>query len=169
MELINRYQTADEAEKGILDSLAKKEKLLGFGHPVYTIIDPRSDIIKGWSKKLAAEVADKRFYPVSERIETVMMREKKLFPNLDFYAASAYHFLGIPTPMFTPCSWSLALPAGPLTFSSSAVTIKSSAPVPTTSARNLGRFLDRFLPRRARSSRRKTIKYFSPCPPCSPW
>ncbi|HEY1683722.1 MAG TPA: 2-methylcitrate synthase [Tepidisphaeraceae bacterium] len=102
MELINRYHTADEAEKGILDSLTKKEKLLGFGHPVYTIIDPRSDIIKGWSKKLADEVNDKRLYPVSERIESVMMREKKLFPNLDFYAASAYHFLGVPTAMFTP-------------------------------------------------------------------
>lgn len=102
MELINRYLTAEEAEKGILDSLVKKEKLLGFGHPVYTVIDPRSDVIKSWSKKLADETGDKRFYPVSERIETVMMREKKLFPNLDFYAASAYYFLGVPTAMFTP-------------------------------------------------------------------
>ena len=102
MQLIERYKTPDEAEAGILKSLASKERLLGFGHPVYTVIDPRSDIVKGQSKKLAAAVGDKRLYPVSERIEAVMMREKKLFPNLDFYAASAYHFLGIPTAMFTP-------------------------------------------------------------------
>lgn len=100
--LINRFHTADEAEKGILEALAKKEKLLGFGHPVYTVIDPRSDIIKGWSRKLAEETGDTRYFSVSERIENVMMREKKLFPNLDFYAASAYHYLGVPTAMFTP-------------------------------------------------------------------
>ena len=102
MELIERYQNPDQAEKGIIESLSRKEKLLGFGHPVYTVIDPRSDIIKSWSKKLAHQVGDQRMYPVSERIEAVMMREKKMFPNLDFYAASAYHFLGIPTAMFTP-------------------------------------------------------------------
>ncbi len=102
MELIERFQGADEAEKGILEALGRKEKLLGFGHPVYTVIDPRSDIVKGQAKKLSGAVGDKRYYPVSERIEAVMMREKKLFPNLDFYAASAYHFMGIPTPMFTP-------------------------------------------------------------------
>jgi 2-methylcitrate synthase len=102
MELIQRFNSPDEAEKGVMEALARKEKLLGFGHPVYTVVDPRSDIIKSWSKKLAADVGDAKLYPISERIETVMMREKKMFPNLDFYSASAYHFMGIPTPLFTP-------------------------------------------------------------------
>src|SRR6185436_18923337 len=101
-ELIERFRSPEEAEIGVMEALARKEKLLGFGHPVYTICDPRSDIIKSWSRKLSEELGDRRYYPVSERIETVMMREKKMFPYLDFYAASAYHFLGIPTPMFTP-------------------------------------------------------------------
>jgi 2-methylcitrate synthase len=102
MELIERHPSADEAERGVLEALSRKEKLLGFGHPVYTIVDPRSNIIKSWAKKLAEQTGDRRLYPVSERIEAVMMREKRMFPNLDFYAASAYHFMGIPTPMFTP-------------------------------------------------------------------
>lgn len=102
MELIEKYASPDQAEKGVIDALSRKEKLLGFGHPVYTVCDPRSDIIKGWSKKLAEERGDRVMYPVSERIEQVMMREKRMFPNLDFYSASAYHFLGIPTGMFTP-------------------------------------------------------------------
>lgn len=102
MELIERFADADQAEAGILAALARKDKIMGFGHRVYTVSDPRSDVIKEWSKKLAAERGDKRLYPVSERIEAVMRREKKLFPNLDFYSATAYHFLGIPTPLFTP-------------------------------------------------------------------
>jgi 2-methylcitrate synthase len=102
MELIERFQTPEEAEAGIIKALAAKEKLLGFGHPVYTVVDPRSDVVKAQAKILARATGDKRFYPVSERIEAVMMREKKLFPNLDFYAASAYRFMGIPTAMFTP-------------------------------------------------------------------
>jgi 2-methylcitrate synthase len=102
MELIQRFHDPDQAERGVLEGLAAKEKFMGFGHPVYKIRDPRSEIIKRWSKKLADATGDKRFYAVSERIEQVMMREKKLFPNLDFYAASVYHFMGIPTPMFTP-------------------------------------------------------------------
>lgn len=102
MELISRFSTPEEAEAGILALLANKEKIMGFGHRVYTESDPRSDIIKAWSKKLAAEEGDDVLYAVSERIESVMWREKKLFPNLDFYSASAYHFCGIPTPMFTP-------------------------------------------------------------------
>lgn len=99
MELIQLYSTPDEAETGLRDKLAKKELVMGFGHRVYTISDPRSDLIKIWSKKLAG---DSVLYPVSERIEKIMWEEKHLFPNLDFYSASAYHFCGIPTSMFTP-------------------------------------------------------------------
>lgn len=102
MELIEKFQTADEAEVGIMEMLANKSLIMGFGHRVYTISDPRSDVIKGWSHKLAEANGDKVLYPVSERIEEIMWREKKLFPNLDFYSASVYHFLGIPTEMFTP-------------------------------------------------------------------
>lgn len=102
MELIRRFKDPDDAEAGIMQALAKKEKIMGFGHRVYKVRDPRSDIIKGWSKKLADSLGDDRLYRVSERIEAVMMREKKLFPNLDFYSASAYHQMGIPTGMFTP-------------------------------------------------------------------
>src|SRR5919197_1860455 len=102
MELIERFNTPDEAEKGVLDLIAAKKLIMGFGHRVYKISDPRSDVVKAWAKKLAAAQDDTRLYPVSERIEQVMRREKKLFPNLDFYSATAYHFCGIPTPMFTP-------------------------------------------------------------------
>ena len=102
MELIERFSTPDEAEEGVLAALVRKEKLLGFGHPVYTVCDPRSDIMKACSYRLSLEAGDDRYYPVSERIEAVMWREKRMFPNLDFYSASAYHFLGIPTPLFTP-------------------------------------------------------------------
>ncbi len=102
MELIDRFNTPDEAEKGVLELIAAKKLIMGFGHRVYKISDPRSDVIKAWSKKLGAAHGDERLYPVSERIEQVMRREKNLFPNLDFYSASAYHLCGIPTPMFTP-------------------------------------------------------------------
>ena len=84
MELIERYQTADEAEEGIKAALAAKDLIMGFGHRVYKISDPRSDVIKGWSKKLGDSVGDSRFYPVSERIEQIMWDEKKLFPNPRF-------------------------------------------------------------------------------------
>jgi len=102
MELIEKYQTPDEAEAGIMEMLANKSLIMGFGHRVYTVSDPRSDVIKAWSIKLSDSCGDTVLYPVSERIEEVMWREKKLFPNLDFYSASAYHFLGIATELFTP-------------------------------------------------------------------
>jgi 2-methylcitrate synthase len=102
MELIERFDAPEDAERGILDLIAAKKLIMGFGHRVYKISDPRSNIIKAWAQKLARAHGDERLYPVSERIEQVMRREKKLFPNLDFYSASAYHLCGIPTPMFTP-------------------------------------------------------------------
>ena len=103
MELIERYRTPEQAEAGIMDSLAKKEKIMGFGHRVYKHCDPRSDVIKVWAKKLSDGTEEgRRMFAVAERIEHVMRREKKLFPNLDFYSAIAYNRCGIPTPMFTP-------------------------------------------------------------------
>lgn len=102
MELIEQFHTPDEAEQGLLAMLAKKSLIMGFGHRVYKQGDPRSPIIQSWSKKLSDAVNDQVLYPVSERIESVMRREKKLFPNLDFYSASAYHFCGIPVNLFTP-------------------------------------------------------------------
>ena len=102
MELIQRFKDPDEAERGILEALKRKEKIMGFGHRVYTSSDPRSVIIKKHAERLSREAGDTRLYAVSERIESVMWREKKLFPNLDFYSACVYHFLGIPTPLFTP-------------------------------------------------------------------
>lgn len=102
MELIERFGDPDSAEEGLLGMLAAKEKVMGFGHRVYRVSDPRSDIIKPWAAALAEGHPDGWMYPVAERIEEVMRREKDLFPNLDFYSACSYHFCGIPTPLFTP-------------------------------------------------------------------
>lgn len=102
MALIQKFQTPDEAEAGLMGMLERKEKIMGFGHAIYKESDPRNAIIKQWSKKLAEEVDDTVLYPVSERCEAVMWREKKLFCNADFFHASAYHFMGIPTELFTP-------------------------------------------------------------------
>lgn len=102
MRLITQFKTAEQADAGIKKMLAGKEKIMGFGHRVYRISDPRSDIIKAWAKKLSENSRDGYLYNVSEQIEKVMWDEKKLFPNLDFYSASAYHFCGIPTALFTP-------------------------------------------------------------------
>lgn len=102
MELIQRFDDPSQAESGIMKALEEKQLIMGFGHRVYRESDPRNVVIKQWAKKLADEVGDQVLYPVSEIIENVMWREKKLFPNLDFYSASAYHFLGIETPLFTP-------------------------------------------------------------------
>lgn len=102
MELIERFQDPESAESGIMTALKEKQLIMGFGHRVYRESDPRNVVIKQWARKLAESTGDQVLYPVSERIEEVMWREKKLFPNLDFYSASAYHCLGIETPLFTP-------------------------------------------------------------------
>ena len=102
MELIQKFQTPEEAEAGLMGMLERKEKIMGFGHAIYSESDPRNAIIKKWSEKLAKEVDDTVLYPVSVRCEEVMWREKKLFCNADFFHASAYHFMGIPTELFTP-------------------------------------------------------------------
>ncbi|WP_444904656.1 2-methylcitrate synthase [Microbulbifer sp. CnH-101-E] len=102
MEMIERFANPDEAEKELLGMLERKEKIMGFGHAIYRESDPRNEIIKAWSEKLSEDVGDKVLYPVSVRCEEVMWREKKLFCNADFFHASAYHFMGIPTKLFTP-------------------------------------------------------------------
>src|SRR6478736_1129502 len=102
MELIERYDSPATATAGVEAMLARKEKVMGFGHAVYRTSDPRNAVIKAWAKELGADAGDRVLYPVSEAIEALLWREKKLFPNLDFYSASAYRFLGIPTPLFTP-------------------------------------------------------------------
>ncbi|WP_018404231.1 bifunctional 2-methylcitrate synthase/citrate synthase [Marinobacter gelidimuriae] len=102
MELIQKFKTPDEAEEGLMGMLQRKEKIMGFGHAVYSDSDPRNIIIKKWSEKLSKEVNDTVLYPVSVRCEEVMWREKKLFCNADFFHASTYHFMGIPTELFTP-------------------------------------------------------------------
>ncbi|MDC8832560.1 bifunctional 2-methylcitrate synthase/citrate synthase [Alteromonas gilva] len=102
MELIESFTSPEHAETEMLGKLARKEKIMGFGHAIYSESDPRNEIIKGWSEKLAADVGDTVLYPVSVRCEEVMWREKKLFCNADFFHASAYHFMGIPTKLFTP-------------------------------------------------------------------
>jgi 2-methylcitrate synthase len=102
MALIGRFKSPDEAEGGLMEMLARKQLVMGFGHRVYKHADPRTPVIKEWARKLAESAGEKQLYPISERIEAVMWREKKLFPNLDFYSAAAFHFCGIPTPLFTP-------------------------------------------------------------------
>jgi 2-methylcitrate synthase len=102
MKLIEQFDTPDRAEAGIRAMLVEKKKIMGFGHRVYKVSDPRSDIIKRWAKRIAQETGDTKLIPISERIEKVMWDEKKLFPNLDFYSASTYSMVGIPTPLFTP-------------------------------------------------------------------
>ena len=102
MDMIEGFSSADEAETEMMGMLARKDKIMGFGHAIYSESDPRNVVIKGWAEKLAADVGDEVLYPVSVRCEEVMWREKNLFCNADFFHASAYHFMGIPTKLFTP-------------------------------------------------------------------
>ena len=102
MEMIQRFKSPADAKLQMADMLARKEKIMGFGHAVYSTSDPRNVIIKAWSEKLAQEFGDASLYDISVACEEYMWDTKKLFCNADFFHASAYHFMGIPTKLFTP-------------------------------------------------------------------
>ena len=102
MELIQKFESPEAAAAGVREMLARKDKIMGFGHRVYTTSDPRNSVNKKMSKMLSREAGDTTLYSVSEAIEKVMWDEKKLFANADFFAATVYHFMGVPTHLFTP-------------------------------------------------------------------